>query len=210
MVLWRVWFGPPLTTSPQSWCHRVRAAVLVLWPGAAGHERPHCLIFTLTLWPTSVARMDYGVLWNCWLPESCGPALRGQTTINNAFLIKGIVCANFEKLNFLKLKFVIVMVLETMSENINQFGLMVSELWADGRSQFGHRTQKLSVYSWPGRPGLAYISRFIINETEKLQEHDVSRNQIIHHFDLTIFFQGSIIKMLRKGRALSNFFMKWV
>ena len=42
------------------------------------------------------------------------------------YIIKGIVWVNFENVHFLELKFVIFMVLETMSENINQFGRMIS------------------------------------------------------------------------------------
>ena len=43
-------------------------------------------------------------------------------------VLKGILWVNFD---FLKLKFVIVMVLETMYKNINQFGRMVSELYPE-------------------------------------------------------------------------------
>ena len=47
--------------------------------------------------------------------------------------------------------------------------------------------------------GPLYIFCLLFKKTEKVQEHDQYLNQILHHFDLNIFFLGSIIKKLRTG-----------
>ena len=39
-----------------------------------------------------------------------------------------------------------------------------------------------------GAHGLPCISRLLFIRSEKLQEHDLSYNQIMHHFNLTFFF----------------------
>ena len=59
------------------------------------------------------------------------------------------------------------LMLETMSENINLFGRMVSELWAYVRS-------KLFCVLRIRGPSQPHISRVLFITMKKLQEHDVS------------------------------------
>ena len=44
-----------------------------------------------------------------------------------------------------------------------------------------------------------FIFCLLLIKTEKIQEHDLYSNQILHHFDLQTFFLGWIIKILRNG-----------
>ena len=64
--------------------------------------------------------------------------------------------------------------------------------------------QNISIYMNNGEVGgdvhfppciFVYYSK----KNEKVQEHDLYWNQILHHFDLNNFFLGLIIKKLRKG-----------
>ena len=77
------------------------------------------------------------------------------------------------------------MLLETMSEKLNQFGRMVSELWADVR---GKLFSVLCILFTA--VVLSYISRFII--------HKNGKNKFLHHFYQKVIFLGCIIKKLRK------------
>ena len=78
---------------------------------------------------------------------------------------------------------------------------------------------KIYRYIWvsAGRVGDVYVPPYIFcllfKKTEKVQEHDLYLNQILHHFDLKHFFLGWIIKNLWKGRPRGPrfyFFTKWV
>ena len=62
----------------------------------------------------------------------------------------------------------------------------------------------INIYKFQGVQGggkqiPAYIFSLLLKKTEKLQEHDLYLNQILHHFDLTKKFVGWIIKILGKG-----------
>ena len=103
---------------------------------------------------------------------------------NWGFPFPGLV--KFWKIYIFKLKFAIVIVMETMSENINQFMQMVSELWADVRSKLFC----VIIFYSPGRPGLSYISRFIITKIEKIIITWPILNSIYTPFWSNDFFQG--------------------
>ena len=55
---------------------------------------------------------------------------------------------------------------------------------------------------WGGLHGPPNIFCLLFKKTEKIQEHDLYLNQILHHFYLIIFFLGCIIKNLQKGGPL--------
>ena len=71
--------------------------------------------------------------------------------------------------------------------------------------------KNISIYmNFGGHVGDVHIPPFIFcllfKKTEKVQEHDQYLNQILHHFDLNLFFLGWIIKIWQKGGRLLFFY----
>ena len=61
---------------------------------------------------------------------------------------------------------------------------------------------------WWGCTWSTILFLFIIKKMEKVQEHDLNLNQILHHFDLNIFFLGLIIIFLWKWGPRSPFSLR--
>ena len=102
-------------------------------------------------------------------------------------------------------------VLETLSENINQFGTMVSELWADLWSKL-FWYQCILGSACPDY--LTIISWFIIHKNGEITRTWTIIISISTSFDLTMFFLWWIIKKVTKregqGTPLKFFYEVYI